>query len=105
LVAPGTNDNVIEDNTLVGNTNGIVLVPGVEGNVIRHNVALGNPPVQDSVTFPTDGGVDILNQATAGTNTIDDNLCQTSVNAQCSPVNRRGDRDEKKRDDERRRRP
>jgi parallel beta-helix repeat protein len=105
LVAPGTNDNVIEDNTLVGNTNGIILVPGVEGNVIRHNIVAGNPPVQISVTFPAADGVDIRNQATPGTNTIDDNFCLTSVNAPCPVVGRRGDHDERKRDDDSPRRP
>jgi parallel beta-helix repeat protein len=55
LVAAGTNDNVIEDNTVLGNTNGIILVPGVEGNIVRHNVVVGNPPVQVLVTFPSDG--------------------------------------------------
>jgi parallel beta-helix repeat protein len=102
-VAPGTNDNVIEDNTLVGNTNGIVLVPGVEGNVIRHNLVAGNPPVQISVTFPAADGVDIRNQSTPGTNTIDDNFCLTSVNAPCPAIGRRGDHDERGRGDGRRR--
>src|SRR6516162_2287464 len=98
MVAPGTNDNVIEDNTVLGNTNGIILVPGVEGNIIRHNIVAGNPPVQLSVTFPADDGVDIKNQATPGTNTIDDNFCLTSVNAACPAVGRRGDKDEKEKE-------
>jgi parallel beta-helix repeat protein len=79
LVAPGTNDNVIEDNTIVGNTNGIVLVAGVEGNIIRRNVVAGNPPVQVSVSFPTDAGVDIKNLAAPDANTLRNNLCLTSV--------------------------
>jgi parallel beta-helix repeat protein len=100
LVASGTNDNVIEDNTILGNTNGIVLVAGVEGNVIRHNKIAGNPPVQISVTFPTADGVDIRNQATAGANTFKDNFCLTAVNAPCPAIGGReedgdheGDRD------------
>ena len=80
---------MIEDNTVLGNTNGIILVPGVEGNIVRHNVVVGNPPVQISVTFPLDGGVDIRNQATPGTNTIDDNFCLTSVNAPRPAIGRR----------------
>jgi parallel beta-helix repeat protein len=103
-VAPGTNDNVIEDNTLVGNTNGIVLVPGVEGNVIRHNIVAGNPPVQVSAAFPATDGVDIRNQATPGANTIDDNFCLTSINAACPAVGRLGDHDEKEKGDDTRRR-
>jgi len=96
---------VIEDNTIVGNTNGIVLVAGVEGNVIRRNIVAGNPSVQISVTFPAADGVDIRNQATPGTNTIDDNFCLTSVNARCPAVGRRGDHDERERDDDKPRKP
>jgi parallel beta-helix repeat protein len=94
-VAPGTNDNVIEDNKVTGNTNGIVLVAGVAGNVIRRNIVVGNPPVQVSMTFPTFGGVDIRNGATAGTNTIDDNVCLTAVNAACPDVDERGKKPKK----------
>jgi len=85
-VSPGTNDNVIEHNTVVGNTNGIILNPGVEGNVVRDNVVVGNPPVQLSVTLPADDGVDIRNTATPGTNTITDNVCVTGVNAPCPAI-------------------
>jgi len=104
MVAPGTNDNVIEDNTVLGNTNGIVLlVPGVEGNIIRHNIVAGNPPVQLSVTFSGDDGADIKNLATPGANTIDDNFCLTEfpvnpVSPACPAVGRRGDKDEKEKD-------
>lgn len=89
---------------LVGNTNGITLVLGAEGNIIRRNTIEGNPPVQISVTFPNAGGVDIRNQAAPGANTIEDNACLTSVNAPCSAVVSRGDRDEGQRDDVARRR-
>jgi parallel beta-helix repeat protein len=96
---------VIEDNTVTGNANGIILLAGVEGNVIRHNTVLGNPPVQFSVTFPQPDAVDIRNAATPGANTIDDNVCLTAINATCSAVGRRGDRDDrKKRDDDKERR-
>jgi len=103
MVAPGTNDNVIEDNTVLGNTNGIILVPGVEGNIIRHNIVAGNPPVQLSVTFPADDGADIKNLATPGANTIDDNFCLTefpvsAVSPACPAVGRRGDKDEKEKE-------
>lgn len=99
-MAPGTNDNVIEDNTIVGNTNGIVLVAGVEGNIIRRNVVAGNPPVQVSVSFPTDAGVDIKNLAAPDANTLRNNLCLTSVNAPCPTLPRLpvADRDERERE-------
>ena len=99
MVAPGTNDNVIEDNTVLGNTNGIIVFAGAEGNVIRHNIVAGNPPVQLSVTFPADDGADIKDLATPGANTIDDNFCLTAVNvAACPAVGKRGDKDEKDKD-------
>jgi parallel beta-helix repeat protein len=92
---------VIEDNTVTGNANGIILVPGVEGNIVRHNTVLGNPPVQLSVTFPQPDAVDIRNTATPGANTIEDNVCLTAINAACPAIGPRGDKDErKKRDDD-----
>jgi parallel beta-helix repeat protein len=99
-VAPGTNDNLIEDNTITGNTNGIVLVDGVEGNIIRRNVVAGNPPVQVSASFPDDAGVDIKNLASPDANTFRNNHCLTSVNAPCPALRRLpgDDRDEKERE-------
>jgi parallel beta-helix repeat protein len=87
---------VIEDNTIVGNTNGIVLVDGVEGNIIRRNVVAGNPPVQVSASFPSDAGVDIKNLAAPDANTLRNNFCLTSVNAPCPTLRRLpvDDRDE-----------
>jgi parallel beta-helix repeat protein len=61
LIAPGTNDNVIIDNVVTGNTNGIRLVAGVQGNFIRRNIIAGNAPVQVNASDPNAGGVDILN--------------------------------------------
>ena len=84
LVTPGTNLNIVTDNVAVGNTNGIILVPGVEGNIIMSNLAVGNPPIQVSVNSPGTAGVDIRNQAAPGSNTVQGNVCVTSVNAICS---------------------
>jgi parallel beta-helix repeat protein len=84
LVSPGTNDNLIVDNTAVGNTNGIYLVAGVVGNVIIRNLVVGNPAVQVSINNPVTTGVDIRNLSTAGMNTLEGNLCITSINAPCS---------------------
>jgi parallel beta-helix repeat protein len=84
LVNPGTNDNVIVDNVVFGNSNGIVLVPGVEGNVILRNLVLGNPPVQVPVSNPGTAGVDIRNLATPGVNVVGGNVCLTSTNAVCA---------------------
>ena len=86
LVSPNTNDNVIENNTVVGNSNGIFLTAGVQGNVIRGNVIAGNPPVQLSIDFPLSTGFDIQNLAADGANTFDNNICLSSVNAPCPAI-------------------
>ena len=83
LIAPGNDDNVIEDNTVVGNTSGIILLAGAERNTIRRNVAAGNPAVQVAVNHASHGGVDIRNQSGNNTNTFQSNICITSVNAPC----------------------
>jgi hypothetical protein len=95
---------VIEENEVLGNTNGIVVVAGVQGNVFRRNVVVGNPPIQVSNSFPAGPkGVDIRNGAVPGTNTFEDNVCLTGVNAPCPALGRRHkhgkDEDDDKNDD------
>jgi parallel beta-helix repeat protein len=89
LVNPGTNDNVIVENTVIGNANGITLVAGVEGNIIAGNLVVGNPPVQVSVTNPAPSGIDIRNLATPGSNVVEGNVCLTMVNATCASADTR----------------
>jgi hypothetical protein len=79
---------VIEENTVVANTNGIFLAAGVQGNVIRWNLIVGNPPVQVALDNPSASGVDIKNMANDGANTFRGNICLTSVNAPCPAVGR-----------------
>jgi parallel beta-helix repeat protein len=79
---------MIEDNTILGNSNGIFLAPGVQGNTIRRNVILGNPAVQVDVDHPSASGLDIKNLADDGANTFRGNVCQTAVNAPCPAVKR-----------------
>jgi parallel beta-helix repeat protein len=74
---------VIEDNTLVGNTNGILLNAGVERNTIRRNVVTGNPALQISVDYASNPGVDIRNLSGNETNTFQSNICLTGVTAPC----------------------
>jgi parallel beta-helix repeat protein len=57
------NNNVIEENTAIGNTNGIILFPSSTGNKVRSNVAVGNAPIQVSVGQPAITGVDIWDQS------------------------------------------
>jgi len=82
-VSSANTGNVIEDNTAVGNANGIILVAGVTGEIVRRNFVVGNPPLQVAVDHTPGGGADIVNQATAGANTFQANVCLTSINAPC----------------------
>ena len=75
--------NVIEENTVSGNTNGIYIAPGATNNLVRNNIVVGNPAIQSGSTRPTVQAVDILNLAPAGQTTFERNVCITSVNAPC----------------------
>jgi hypothetical protein len=76
LVGTST-DNVIEDNNIGGNINGILIVPTAVGNLIRRNVIAGNPQVQLSVGAGTPVGADIRDASPAGSNTFERNHCIT----------------------------
>lgn len=76
LVGTSSN-NLIENNSIGGNINGILIFPATSGNVIRRNIIAGNPPVQVSVTAGTPVGVDIRDASPAAANTFHENLCVT----------------------------
>ena len=78
-------DNLIEDNTIGGNINGLLVFPLTSGNVIRRNVIAGNPPVQVSVTAGTPIGVDIRDASAPGANSFEDNHCITYEGATMPP--------------------
>ena len=78
-------DNVIEENSIGGNINGILLYPLTTGNVIRWNVIAGNPPVQVSVTAGSPIGVDIRDASVPGANTFTENRCITYEGASTPP--------------------
>ena len=80
--------NIIEDNEIVGNANGIFINTGVQGNTIRRNTIVGNPPVQVAVDHNATIGYDINSVADEGANTFHDNVCITAVNAPCPKVSR-----------------
>ena len=80
------NNNLVEANSAVGNSNGIVVFLRAAGNAIRQNLTVGNPPIQQSNSVPTGGGVDIWDQSPPGTNSILGNMCLTAVNAPCPAV-------------------
>ena len=77
------NNNLVEANTAIGNTNGIILFPQSTNTLVRLNNVVGNPPLQVSVSLPTSTGFDILNLSAPGTSTFDRNLCITAVGAPC----------------------
>lgn len=85
--------NVIEDNTVTGNTNGIFLFAGTRETLVRNNTVVGNPAIQVSINRPDVRGVDILNLAPSGQTTFERNVCVTAVNAPCPVVSERPQQD------------
>jgi hypothetical protein len=76
--------NVIEDNSVEGNSIGIIVIAGVQGEIVRRNYVVGNPPLEVAVTNPSSGpAADIVNLASAGANTFASNVCLTAMNAPC----------------------
>lgn len=75
--------NVIEQNLVSGNTNGILLGSGARETLVRANTVVGNPAIQVGSTRPNVQAVDILNLAPTGQTTFERNVCVTSVNAPC----------------------
>jgi len=71
--------NVIEDNSIGGNANGLLLQAGTSGNLIRLNVIAGNPPAQFSKDYGAAIGADVKDEATTNgaRNTFDRNWCVT----------------------------
>jgi parallel beta-helix repeat protein len=77
-----SNDNLIEENKIGGNVNGVYIdASGDTGNKIRRNIIVGNPPVQVSATFGASVGADIQDMSALGSNTFVDNRCLTYVGA------------------------
>lgn len=81
------NNNLVEENSAVGNSNGIVIFAAATNSRIRNNVATGNPPIQVSNSVSVRGGVDIWDQsAPENNNSIEGNVCVTGINAPCPVV-------------------
>jgi parallel beta-helix repeat protein len=77
--------NIIEANTAIGNTNGIVVFAAATNNQVRQNVAVGNPPIQQANSVPAGAGVDIWDQSPpTNHNTFLGNLCVTGTNVACA---------------------
>ncbi len=72
----GSTGNLIEENSIGGNTNGLLIQASASGNVIRLNVIAGNPPSQFSKDYGAIGW-DVKDEATSNSerNTFDRNWC------------------------------
>ncbi|MDQ3173107.1 MAG: right-handed parallel beta-helix repeat-containing protein [Acidobacteriota bacterium] len=84
--------NIIEENGIGGNINGLALFPTSPtatptGNVIRKNVIIGNPPIDVSAANPAINpvGADIRDFSAPGSNMFEDNLCITYTGASPNP--------------------
>ena len=71
-----SSSNLIERNTISGNSNGILIQAGASGNTMRQNIVAGNPPSQFSRTYGPIG-FDIKDEAATNVarNTFDRNWC------------------------------
>ena len=80
-------DNLVENNKMAGNINGVYLGGGgnVTGNIIRGNVILGNPSAEAIREFGVSIGADIQDFSAPGTNTFVDNRCLTYAGGGPSP--------------------
>jgi hypothetical protein len=71
--------NVIEDNSIGGNVNGVLIQANAVDNVIRRNVIAGNPPSQLSRTSGPLVGFDVKDESTVADsgsrNTFERNWC------------------------------
>ena len=78
--------NLIENNSIGGNINGILIFPLTRDNLIRRNIIAGNPPVQVSPTLTgSPVGVDIRDASPPGANTFHENLCVSYEGATMPP--------------------
>jgi hypothetical protein len=73
--------NVIEENSIGGNTNGVLIQALAVNNLIRRNVIAGNPPSQVSRTFGSAIGFDVKDESvvlgSGARNTFQGNVCLT----------------------------
>lgn len=80
--------NIVEENVVSGNTNGIYIAPTVGSNVVRDNTVVGNPAIQIGNSRPDARALDIVNLSPAGQTIFERNVCITAVNAPCPAVSR-----------------
>lgn len=83
--------NIVEENTISGNTNGLYITSGARQTLVRSNTIVGNPDIQTANTYPGARALDIVNLAPSGETTVERTICVTALNAPC-PVLLPGDR-------------
>jgi hypothetical protein len=71
-----SSNNLVEQNSITGNVNGLLIQAGALGNIIRQNIAAGNPPSLVSRLYGPIG-FDIKDEASSngGRNTFERNWC------------------------------
>ena len=80
--------NVIEQNTVTGNTQGIFIGAGARNTTLRANTVVGNPGIQVGHSHREARTADIVNLAPDGQTTFERNVCVSGVNAPCPLITR-----------------
>ena len=87
VIASGSG-NLIEENSVTGNTQGIFIGPGARDTTIRDNTVIGNPAIQVGAANANVRTADIVNMAPEGQTRFERNVCVSGVNAPCPVVSK-----------------
>jgi len=78
--------NMVDVNVVTGNTNGIYIAATVGQNLVRDNTVVGNPPIQVANTRPEVRALDIVNLSPPDRTTFQRNKCVTALGAPCPAI-------------------
>ena len=78
--------NMVDINVVTGNTNGIYIAATVGQNLVRDNTVVGNPPIQVGNTRPEVRALDIVNLSPPDRTIFQRNKCVTAVGAACPAI-------------------
>ena len=78
--------NMVDVNLVTGNTNGIYVAATVGQNLVRDNTVVGNPPIQVANTRPEVRALDIVNLSPPDRTTFQRNKCVTALGAPCPAI-------------------
>ena len=87
MIASGSG-NVIEGNSVTGNTQGIFIGAGARETTVRDNTVIGNPSIPVGAANASVRTADIVNLAPEGQTRFERNVCVTGVNAPCPIVSK-----------------